>query len=84
MRLPAAMTWGVSDGVRQLRQGRRGLVEQRAAIIEAELAMPATDGPAEKCTDYPLDYYADGYPKLPECLRRTAEHERFRNVARAA
>jgi hypothetical protein len=21
--------------------------------------------------DYPLDYYADDYPKLPECLRRS-------------
>jgi hypothetical protein len=20
--------------------------------------------------DYPLDYYKDGYPKLPDCLRR--------------
>ena len=56
---------------------RRGFVEQREAIIEAELAMPLEDGPAFQGDDCPLDYHADGYPKLPECLRRTAEHERF-------
>jgi hypothetical protein len=56
---------------------RRGLVEQREAIIEAELAMPSEDGPALQGGECPLDYYADGYPKLPECLRRTAEQERF-------
>ena len=50
---------------------RRGFVEQRDAIIEAELATPSEHGPALKeaeGTDYVLDYYADGYPKLPACL----------------
>jgi len=47
---------------------RRGFVEQREAIIEAELAMPSEDGPALQGTNYPLDYYADDYPKLPECV----------------
>ena len=63
---------------------RRGFVEQRAAIIETELAIPSDDGPAFQGADYLLDYYADGYPKLPECLRRTAEQERFSDVAHAA
>jgi hypothetical protein len=63
---------------------RRGFVEQRAAIVEAELAMGAIDGRSLQDSDCPLDYYADGYPKLPECLRRTADPQRFRNVARAA
>jgi hypothetical protein len=61
--------------------GRRGFVEQHEAIIEAELAMPLEDGPALQGADYPLDYYADGYPRLPECLRRTAEQERFSDAA---
>jgi hypothetical protein len=50
---------------------RRGFLEQRDAIIEAELATPSEHGPALKeaeGTDYVLDYYADGYPKLPACL----------------
>jgi hypothetical protein len=55
---------------------RRGFVKQRDGIIEAELAMPSEDGPAFQ-SDYPLDYHADGYPKLPDSLRRTAEQERF-------
>jgi hypothetical protein len=57
---------------------RRGFVEQRHGIIEAELAMPSKDGPAFQ-SDYPLDYHADGYPKLPEFLIRTAEQETFSN-----
>jgi hypothetical protein len=60
---------------------RRGFVEQRHAIIEAELAMPSENGPALQGDDYPLDYYADGYPKLPECLTRVAKPERFSDAA---
>ena len=39
--------------------------------------MSPKGGPAIQCADYPLKYYADGYPKLPECLRRTLEEVRF-------
>ena len=57
---------------------RRGLVEERGAIIETELARPSEDGPALQGDECPLDYYAEGYPKLPECLRRSIEQERFK------
>jgi hypothetical protein len=63
---------------------RRGFVEQREAIIAAELAMPSADGPALQGADYLLDCYADGYPKLPGCLKRTGEQEGFSDAARAA
>ena len=54
-------------------------MEQREAIIEAELAMPSEDCPALQGDECPLDYYADGYPKLPECLRRSVAQVRFSN-----
>ena len=43
-----------------------GFVEEREAIIEAELAMPYEDGPTLEGDDIQLDYYPDGYPQLPE------------------
>ncbi|MGA7373804.1 MAG: hypothetical protein WBW37_14545, partial [Methyloceanibacter sp.] len=30
------------------------------------------DGPPLQGDDYPLEYYEDGYPKLPACLHRGA------------
>ena len=60
---------------------RRGFVEERAAIILTELAVSPKDGPAVQSADYPLEYYADGYPRLPECLRRTLEEVRFSDAA---
>ena len=30
------------------------------------------DGPPLQGHDYPLEYYEDGYPKLPSCLDRRA------------
>ena len=50
---------------------RRGFVEHRETIIEAELATRSENGPALQGDKYALVYHADGYPKLPECLRRT-------------
>ena len=60
---------------------RRGFVEQRNAIIEAELGMPSEGGPAFQGDDDPLDSYADGYPQLPECLRGTTEQEKLSDAA---
>ena len=60
---------------------RRGFVEQRAAIIEAELATSTEGRSRLQSADFPLDYYADGYPRLPECLRRTLEEVRFSDAA---
>ena len=51
---------------------RRGLVEPglRKLILDAELhATPEFAEPLQG-DDYQLDYYDDGYPVLPECLRR--------------
>jgi hypothetical protein len=50
---------------------RRGFVEHRAAIIETELAVAYENVPSLLGDDFALVYCADGYPKLPECLRRT-------------
>jgi hypothetical protein len=44
----------------------------RNAILDAEIGSeesPTTSDPLSG-DDYPLEFYADGYPKLPECLRR--------------
>ena len=60
---------------------RRGFVEEREAIILTELSVSPKDGSAVQSADYPLEYYADGYPRLPECLRRTLEEVRFSNAA---
>ena len=59
---------------------RRGFVEQREAIVEAELGMPPED-PALQGVDYSLGCYADGYPKLPDCLKRTPEQVRLSDAA---
>ena len=59
---------------------RRGFVEQREAIVEAELGMPPED-PALQGADYSLGCYADGYPKLPDCLKRTPEQVRLSDAA---
>lgn len=65
-----------------LMNGRcRGFVEERETIIEVELAMPSEKGPAREGDDHPLNYYADGYPKLPDCLTRVAKAERFSDAA---
>ena len=61
--------------------GCRGFVKEREAIIEAELAMPSENGPALEGDDYPLNYYADGYPMLPDCLTRAVKPERFSDAA---
>lgn len=50
---------------------RRGFVEHRTAIIETELAVAYENVPSLQGDALALVYYADGYPKLPECLRRT-------------
>jgi hypothetical protein len=48
--------------------------ETVAEILRSELlvddspkALPAL---ALQGDDYPLEYYPDGYPKVPDCLRR--------------
>jgi hypothetical protein len=58
---------------------RRGFVEQREAIVEAELATPSEEAPALQASESSLDYCADGYPKLPACLDRRPE--RFSDAA---
>lgn len=47
--------------------GCRGSIdpELRRAILDTELNV----GPALQGDDYQLEYYADGYPMLPECLK---------------
>ena len=59
--------------------GRRGFVEQREAIIEAELALPSEDGPSFQGEDCPLEYYADDYPKA---ARVSEAHSGAREVQR--
>jgi hypothetical protein len=47
----------------------------RNAILDAEISSeesPSTNDPLSG-DDYPLEFYADGYPKLPACLRRSAQ-----------
>ena len=45
----------------------------RDAILNAELvAMPSRAEPSGD--DFQLEFYDDGFPKLPECLRRKARH----------
>ena len=56
---------------------RRGTViwidrEKRNAIFDAELAVPVVGDPLSG-DDYPLEYYEDGFPKLPACLNRKAK-----------
>jgi hypothetical protein len=43
--------------------------ELRRAILDSELAQHAAPIPRD---DYPLEYYEDGYPKLPACLDKSA------------
>ena len=46
----------------------------RDAILDAELlAMPSHVGPLSG-DGFRLEFYDDGYPKLPECLRRRARY----------
>ena len=48
----------------------------RDAILDAELlAMPSHAEPLSG-DDFRLEFYDDGYPKLPECLRRRARYGR--------
>jgi hypothetical protein len=48
----------------------------RDAILNAELlAMPSHPAPPSGDA-FRLEFYDDGYPKLPECLRRRARYER--------
>ena len=56
--------------------------ELRDEILNTELAMKPDDRPEPlQGGDYPLEHYADGYPKLPNCLRRMAKPERFSDAA---
>ena len=50
---------------------RRGRVdpELRRAILDTELNV----GPALQGDDYTLEYHDDGFPVLPECLRRAPD-----------
>lgn len=64
-------------------RGAEKAVEPREGITatpakeEGITAPPFTTNFTEtlKGDDYPLEFHADGYPKLPDCLRR--KQERF-------
>jgi hypothetical protein len=64
---------------------RRGTViwidrKKRNAIFDAELAVPVGGDPLSG-DDYPLEYYEDGFPKLPACLNRKAKRLRIEQAA---
>jgi hypothetical protein len=44
----------------------------RNAILDTEISSEESPTMSDPLSgdDYPLEFYADGYPKLPECLRR--------------
>ena len=49
-------------------------LELREAILETELAMTLCGWPRTASRRaIRSNYYADGYPKLPDCLRRMAK-----------
>ena len=48
----------------------------RDAILDAELLAMPSHAEALSCEGFQLEFYDDGYPKLPECLRRRARYDR--------
>jgi hypothetical protein len=54
-------------------------VNYRQAILDTERVLADEDRPKPellKSDDYPLEYYEDGWPKLPACLDRRTPHRR--------
>ena len=49
--------------------------EHRETILDTERVLLINEKPKEALADTPLDYYEDGYPKLPACLDRTRKLE---------
>ncbi len=50
------------------------LVSRAVEVPEREIPLPVRlwDGPPLQGDDYPLEFYEDGFPKLPACLDRKA------------
>jgi hypothetical protein len=49
----------------------RGDPELRRSILDTELGERPTE--ALQGDDYPLEYYEDGFPKIPDCLKRASK-----------
>jgi len=59
--------------LRQVAQEKIILTTERHAVPgkeEKHRVSPNWDGPPFQGDDYQLEYYPDGYPKLPDCLKR--------------
>jgi hypothetical protein len=49
----------------------------RNAILDAEIGSEESPTRSDPLSgdDYPLEHYEDGFPKLPDCLRRKRHHD---------